>query len=75
MTPDGIQLYSEISALFSHHQKNFLLQQMEINTEFQGQSLRTTHTHTHTPTQVEKERGWGRNQNGISLSNPSSKAT
>jgi hypothetical protein len=31
MTPNDILLYSQISALLSHHQRSFLLQQMENN--------------------------------------------
>ena len=40
MTPNDIMLNSEISALFSHYQRSFLLQQMETNTEAHRQILR-----------------------------------
>ena len=37
--PNDILLYSYIGALFSHHQRSFLLQQMKTNTETHGQTL------------------------------------
>ena len=39
MTPNYFLLYSEISALFGHHQRNFLLYQMETDIETNIQAL------------------------------------
>jgi hypothetical protein len=44
MTPNGILLYSQISAFFSHHQRSFLLQQLGTDTE--------SHSHKSLPSEL-----------------------
>ena len=41
MSPNDVLLFSQISALASHHQRGFLLQKMGINTETHSQTLHT----------------------------------